>query len=134
MAIRIHELNHVAIHVRDIDASMRFYGETLGLPLLARPGFNFPGAWYALGSQELHLIEEKTLPESERLHHHFALLVDDTYEARKELEAKGVTAFLSHGLRPDGAVQLFFFDPDGYRIEMYTTVSAPADESASETE
>ena len=125
MAIRIHELNHVALHVRDMDASMRFYGEVLGLPLLPRPAFGFPGAWYALGSQELHLIEEKTLTEAERRHHHFALLVDDTQAAQQELEARGVTEF-HHSQRPDGAVQLFFHDPDGYRIEMYTTVPASA--------
>ena len=119
MAIRIHELNHVALHVRDINVSMRFYGEIIGLPLIPRPAFGFPGAWYALGSQELHLIEEKTLTEADRPHHHFALLVDDTTEAQKELVAKGVENF-HHGLRPDGAVQLFFHDPDGYRIEVYT--------------
>ena len=122
MAIRIHELNHVALHVRDINASMQFYGEVLELPLLARPAFDFPGAWFALGSQELHLIEEKTLPEAERRHHHFALLVDDTQEAQRELAAKGVVNF-HRSVRPDGVAQLFFQDPDGYRIEMYTVAT-----------
>ncbi len=119
MAIRIHELNHVALHVRDINVSMRFYGEVMGLPLLPRPAFGFPGAWYALGRQELHLIEQKDLTEADRRHHHFALLIDDTQAAERELQSRGVTDFY-HSMRPDGAVQLFFHDPDGYRIEVYT--------------
>ena len=120
VAIRIHELNHVALHVSDLDESMRFYGEVIGLPLLPRPDFNFRGAWFAFGSQELHLIEQTDLPSEARPHHHFALLVDDTYAAKAELAAKGVTWFKGPGPRPDGAIQLFFTDPDGYLIEMYT--------------
>jgi lactoylglutathione lyase len=120
MAIRIHELNHVALHVSDLAASMRFYGEVLGLPQLPRPAFNFPGAWYALGSQELHLISDETLTPASRVHHHFALLVDDVFAVKAELESKGVTQFRGPSPRPDGPMQLFFFDPDGYMIELYS--------------
>jgi catechol 2,3-dioxygenase-like lactoylglutathione lyase family enzyme len=123
MAIKIQELNHVALHVRDLDASIHFYGEILGLPPLPRPAFNFPGAWFALGSQELHLIADDGLSPSSRRHHHFALLVEDAYAAKAELAAKGVTGLEGPSPRPDGPMQLFFHDPDGYRIEMYHKVS-----------
>ena len=122
MSVQILELNHVAIHVRDLAASNHFYGEILGLPQLARPNFDFPGAWFALGSQELHLIADPGLAPDSRRHHHFALSVADTNAIRRELEQKGFEGILSHGPRPDGAVQLFISDPDGYRIEL---VSAP---------
>jgi lactoylglutathione lyase len=131
MPVKIHELNHVAIHVRDLDASISFYGELLELPRLPRPDFDFGGAWFAFGNQELHLIEDLDLTPANRMHHHFALLIDDTHEARALLEAKGFTQFISHGNRPDGAVQLFFLDPDGYRIEMYS--AAPKSGSKGET-
>ena len=131
MPLTVKELNHVAIHVRDLAASIHFYETILELPRLPRPNFSFGGAWFAFGSQELHLVEDLTLVESRRAHHHFALRIDDTYKAREYLEQKGFTAFRSHGLRPDGAVQLFFYDPDGYLIEMYSTVPKPDDAEGS---
>src|SRR5689334_11759560 len=115
MAITIKELNHVALHVRDLDRSVRFYADVLGLTQIARPAFNFPGAWFALGSQELHLIADPDLDSARRRHHHFALLVDDAYAAKAELTEKGVTGLEGPSPRPDGPLQLFFHDPDGYR-------------------
>ncbi len=124
MPLTVKELNHVAIHVRDLDASVHFYKNILALPMLPRPNFNFRGAWFALGNQELHLIEDDAISPDERHHHHFALRIEDTYQARECLESKGYKTFRSHGLRPDGAVQLFFYDPDGYLIEMYSAPPA----------
>lgn len=117
MPIEVQELNHTAIHVRDLDASMAFYGGVLGLKPIPRPAFQFPGAWYALGAQELHLIADANAPEAGRSHH-FALRVPDTYAARKHLEEQGFKDFVSHGSRPDGVIQLFITDPDGYLVEL----------------
>ena len=122
MTIRIHELNHAMIHVHDLDASICFYGDVLGLPRLARPNFDFAGAWFALGNQELHLIGDPELQPSERTHHHFAVLIDDPAEVRRDLEARGWTSLRGPWPRPDGALQLFVTDPDGYVIEF---MSAP---------
>ncbi len=119
MAFAIHELNHVALHVADLERSMRFYEDVMELPKLQRPAFGFPGAWYALGKQELHLIADDSLSEGSRRHHHYALLVDNIDDAKADLEAKGITVFDGQAQRPDGLMQLFFYDPDGYRIEVY---------------
>lgn len=118
MPFIIQELNHVAIDVRDLASSEDFYGRVMGLRKIPRPAFEFPGAWYALGNQELHLIVNKDLEPGDRMHHHFALLVEDTYTVRTELEQRGWTKFISHAPRVDNAIQLFLLDPDGYRIEI----------------
>jgi lactoylglutathione lyase len=75
----IHELNHVAIHVADVARSVAFYQDVLRLEPLPRPAFDFPGAWFRLGTvQELHLIGRPlTAVPPENSNNHFALRVDD---------------------------------------------------------
>jgi catechol 2,3-dioxygenase-like lactoylglutathione lyase family enzyme len=119
MQIVVQELNHVALHVRDLTASRRFYRDVLGLPEIPRPAFDFEGAWFALGNQVLHLIVNESLQEADRGHHHFALRVDDPFEVKAWLANRGITDFEGPKRRPDGAMQLFLRDPDGYRIEMF---------------
>jgi catechol 2,3-dioxygenase-like lactoylglutathione lyase family enzyme len=120
--MQVHELNHVALHVRDIAVSRRFYEGILGLPTLPRPAFPFDGAWYALGPhQELHLIVDDTLPVGERHHGHFALRVENSAAVRRELEARGATELRGPAPRPDGALQIFLPDPDGHLIELLDT-------------
>ena len=127
MPVPIHELNHVMIRVRDLEASIRFYGEVLGLKQIARPAFDFPGAWFALGRQELHLIGDPQRPTPHPGNaHHFALRTDDTAVARRELEARGWTKLRGPQRRPDGAIQLFVTDPDGYLIELMSPAAGPA--------
>ena len=121
--MQILELNHVAIYVKDVEKSVAFYKEVLGLALLPRPAFDFPGAWFRLGkSQELHLIGNRSDDVYQNKRRHFALRVTSTEEAEKKLKRKGVT-YSGPGRRPDGAIQLFLQDPDGYFIELFESGS-----------
>ena len=117
--MEILELNHVAIHVADVERSCAFYREVLGLKQIPRPAFSFPGAWFQLGpSQELHIIGQR---EGEPLggprSNHFALRVPSIREAEAQLKAKGVP-YQGPWQRPDGAWQIFLADPDGHFIEL----------------
>ncbi len=116
----ITDLNHVAIHVRDLEASCRFYGELLGLTPKPRPSFDFGGAWFALGpTRELHLLCGLELEVSS--HHrgaHFAFEVPDIAAAEAELRERGAEIARGPQQRPDGAMQIFLLDPDGYWVEL----------------
>ena len=46
--MQITGLFHVAIKTNDLDATVKFYTEVLGMKLAHRPDFGFPGAWLAL--------------------------------------------------------------------------------------
>jgi catechol 2,3-dioxygenase-like lactoylglutathione lyase family enzyme len=117
--MEVEELNHVAIYVKDVAASSRFYGEVLELKPLPRPAFDFPGAWFRLGSrQELHLIGNRQEDLIFLKRHHFALKIKSAREAEEFLQRKGVK-FTGPKARPDGAIQIFLQDPDGYFIELF---------------
>jgi len=120
--VEIRELNHVAIHVRDVEASSRFYREVLRLESIPRPAFTFPGAWFRLGAaaQELHIIGERTEPvHAHNRGNHFALRVDSLDEWEEHLE-KVKADFRPRKIRPDGAWQVFVRDPDGHVVELFT--------------
>lgn len=118
----IEQLDHVALHVHDLEHSVRFYREVLCLPPIDRPAFNFPGAWFGIGKrQELHLIgrnEPKTggtysVPQER----HFAMTVANITAAADHLRQHGIE-FTGPNPRPDGAAQIFLRDPDGHVIEL----------------
>ena len=118
--MKIHELNHVAIHVADVERSSVFYRDMLRLEMLPRPAFDFPGAWFRLGAvQELHLIGRGGPVASGDGNNHFALRVDDIASWEQHLQSVGA-AFNPKKQRPDGAWQIFLRDADGHFIELFT--------------
>jgi lactoylglutathione lyase len=117
----IRELNHVAIHVTNVARSSEFYRLVLRLEPIPRPAFNFPGAWFRLGTQqELHLIGSHGAPFSPvNRNNHFALRVDDIDAWERHLQSVDAV-FASKQQRPDGAWQIFVSDPDGHAIELFS--------------
>lgn len=115
------QLNHVALHVEDVERSCRFYEDVMLLERLPRPAFSFPGAWFRLGAdQELHLIGDRHQPVySHNRGNHFALLVDDIDAWQRHLAERSAT-FAPKKVRPDGAFQVFVTDPDGHFVELCT--------------
>ncbi len=115
--MKILDLNHVALAVSDVPRSIRFYQTVVGLQQKPRPAFDFEGAWFALGeTRELHLLEglDTEVHEDPR-GSHFAMEVDNIDAWQRHLEEQGTRFALN--LRPDGAKQIFFEDPDGHVLE-----------------
>lgn len=118
--MRISQLNHVALHVEDVETSCEFYRTVLQLPEIPRPAFDFPGAWFALGpdGQQLHLIGERDKSvHSHSRGTHFALRVENIEEVVRHFRQQEAS-FLGPRPRPDGATQIFVQDPDGHWIEL----------------
>ena len=117
------QLNHVALHVADVDASHEFYTKVLLLEPMERPAFTFPGAWYRLGiDQELHLIGERDQPViAGSRGNHWALMVDDMDAWETHLQQLGVD-YAPRRTRPDGAFQIYVTDPDGHVCELCTSI------------
>jgi len=115
------KLHHVSFAVSDLAASKRFFGGVLGLPEIERPNFDFPGAWYAIGDRQLHLIEQSgagrdvggRISRSD----HMALEVRDMEGVRKTLSDNAVE-FAEGSNRALGMEQTFCSDPDGHTIEL----------------
>jgi glyoxylase I family protein len=115
------KLHHVSFATKDLQASRAFFTGVLGLAEIERPGFTFPGAWYALGDRQLHIIENRDSggAETARLsrNDHLALEVADVNAVRETLRRHGVV-YQEGGNRQLGMEQIFCQDPDGHVIEL----------------
>ncbi|WP_325176603.1 VOC family protein [Paenibacillus alkalitolerans] len=117
-------LHHVAVAVTDLEKAKHFYGEILGLQESGeRPNFPFPGAWYRIGGNQLHLIvhpEARTVRGTARIDSmdgHFAIRVKDMNTVLKRLNDCG-WAYDDRPKSITGWHQVFVTDPDGNVIEL----------------
>jgi catechol 2,3-dioxygenase-like lactoylglutathione lyase family enzyme len=112
-------INHVSVHARDLDESVRFYTDLFGLEKLPTPEFGYPVQWLRLGDRQLHLFVRDTGPPA---YHHLAIDVDDFEAVFRRAEEQGL--FDQQGfhrrprLLPDGSVQMYLRDPAGNLVEV----------------
>jgi catechol 2,3-dioxygenase-like lactoylglutathione lyase family enzyme len=106
-----------AVPVTDMERSITFYRDTLGLPQTSEGGF----PEFKLGDNGfLYLLSLEAIGSEFRAPHDagFALRVADVAEARKELEAKGVE-FNGEVLDTGVCHMAFFADPDGNQMVLH---------------
>lgn len=108
-------IHHTNVRVDDLDAARIFYVDVMGFEELKRPDFGFPGAWFQMGADQLHL-QTSDEPET-KIGDHFALLVEDCAACADELEARGIDV-LRLDPTPGAGIQAFVRDPAGNVIEL----------------
>jgi lactoylglutathione lyase len=117
-------VDHLALHVADVDASVEFYSGVFGLQEV--PAAAKGRRWLSLGGGvTLHLLRGRTEPVPDDRSVHFALASDDLEPILQRLRERRVTWFDFAGqpgavstARSDGVRQIFLRDPDGYWIEV----------------
>ena len=117
--MKTHGFIWAGLHVADLDASIAFYRDTLGLPLRQRGD-----VWAHFDAGDGAMLElfsggvAVDMPKGpDRQSAVFALRVDDLNEAISELTSRGVTFHGEIGIFNDEC-WAFFTDPEGNRVEI----------------
>jgi lactoylglutathione lyase len=131
-------LLHTMLRVSDLERSLRFYCETLGMTLFCRETYSegrFTLAFVGYGDEQNHSVIELTHNwdtdhyERGNGYGHIAIGVADAAQTIAALRAKGVKIVreagpmsntsperAASGLAPE--IIAFVEDPDGYRVEL----------------
>ena len=118
---------HTMIRVGDLDRSIRFYTEVLGMKVLRRkdyPDGRFTLAFVGYGDEADTAVIELTHNWDTKAYDlgngfsHIAVAVPDAYKACEEATARGGKVTRPAGPMKHGSTVIAFFeDPDGYKIE-----------------
>lgn len=126
-------LLHTMIRVGDLDRSIKFYTEVLGMKLLRRkdyPEGKFTLAFVGYGDEAHNSVIELTYNWGVDSYEigsgfgHIALEVSDVYQAADEIKRRGGKILREAGPMNAGTTIIAFVaDPDGYPIELIGTKS-----------
>ena len=119
---------HTMIRVGDLDRSLKFYTEVLGMKLLRRKDFlsgRFTLAFVGYGLESENAVIELT-HNWDKTHYdlgegygHIALGVDDIFSTCKAISRNGGLVVREPGPMKHGKTVIAFVeDPDGYKIEL----------------
>ncbi len=121
------QLLHTMIRVGDLDKSIDFYTDVLGMKLLRRkdyPDGKFTLAFVGYGDEAQHAVIELTHNWETKSYDlgngfgHIAIGLPDVYAACDAVKSKGGKVTREPGpMKFGGSVIAFVEDPDGYKIE-----------------
>ncbi len=121
-------LLHTMLRVGNLEASLKFYCELLGMKLLRQkdyPGGEFTLAFVGYGDESDHSVIELTHNWGQdkydlgNAYGHIALGVDDIYSTCEQIKAQGGKVVREPGPMKHGSTVIAFVeDPDGYKVEL----------------
>ena len=121
-------LLHTMIRTGNLDRSIDFYTNILGMKLLRRKDYSegkFTLAFVGYGDESTHPAIELTYNWDVENYDlgsgfgHIAVEVDDVYQATEEIRKRGCTIIREAGpMKAGNTVIAFIADPDGYKIEL----------------
>lgn len=118
-------LNHIAVHVHNLQKSADFYENLVGLTRIPEPFKDGLHEWFKIGSgSQLHLIQGAPSELHHNKNSHLCFSVKNLDEYIANLEKNNVEYTNWPGtekaptVRVDGVKQIYFQDPDGYWIEV----------------
>lgn len=124
----IMRLLHTMLRVGNLQESLKFYCELLGMKLLRQkdyPGGEFTLAFIGYGEESEQAVIELTYNwgvdkyELGNAYGHIALGVDDIYATCEEIKNRGGKVVREPGPMKHGSTVIAFVeDPDGYKIEL----------------
>lgn len=119
---------HTMLRVGNLEQSLQFYTEVLGMQLLRKRDYEegrFTLAFVGYGDEEHHTVLELTHNwdtdhyDLGNAYGHIAIAVDDAYQACAEIKARGGKVVREAGPMKGGVTVIAFVeDPDGYKIEL----------------
>ncbi len=119
---------HTMIRVNDLDESIRFYCDLLGMRLLRKkeyPSGRFTLAFVGYGDEASSAVVELTYNWDTHQYSvgdgfgHIAVGVDDIYATCEALRGKGGKTVREPGPMKHGTTEIAFVeDPNGYKIEL----------------
>ena len=119
---------HTMLRVGNMERSVKFYTEVLGMKLLRttdRPEQKYSLAFVGYGSEDAHAVVELTYNygvdkyDMGNAFGHLAIEVPDAYKACEAVKAKGGVVSREAGPVKGGRTVIAFVqDPDGYKIEL----------------
>ena len=121
-------LLHTMIRVTDLEKSLNFYTNILGMKLLRRheyPDGKFTLAFVGYGDEKNHAVIELTYNwdvtayDKGNAFGHIAIEVEDAYKTCELIKAKGGKVIREAGAMQHGSTVIAFIeDPDGYKVEL----------------
>lgn len=121
-------LLHTMLRVGNLEESLKFYCEILGMKLLRQkdfPGGEFTLAFVGYGEESENTVLELTYNwgvekyDLGNAYGHIALGVDDIYATCEAIRAQGGKVVREPGPMKHGTTVIAFVeDPDGYKVEL----------------